>query len=114
MLTGVVSVGIGEVLVPQFAKRRGIPVPVAAATSVLVVTFVFLAASLTHVWRLAGLEGDAIPWNLLVYTVPGVIIGAQIGPRLQGRIGEERMVWVIGLFFVFIGVAMGSSVWIGI
>ena len=32
---------------------------------------------------------DAIPWNLIVWAVPGAVVGAQIGARLQGRVPER-------------------------
>lgn len=36
-MTGMLGVGIGEVVIPQLVKKNGVPVPVAAGTSVLVV-----------------------------------------------------------------------------
>lgn len=114
VLTGMVSVGLGELLMPQLLNRFRIPLPVAAATSVLVVVVVFLAASSAHILRvLASGQSGNIPWNLLVYTVPGVVIGAQIGPHLQGRLSDATMVRVIGVFFAFVGLAMGTTVLTG-
>lgn len=37
LLTGMLGVGIGEVVIPQLVKKNGVPLPVAAGTSVLVV-----------------------------------------------------------------------------
>lgn len=31
----------------------------------------------------------AVPWHLVIYTAPGVIIGGQIGSRLQGNNGSQ-------------------------
>ena len=36
-MTGMRGVGIGEVVIPQLVKKNGVPLPVAAGTSVLVV-----------------------------------------------------------------------------
>jgi len=36
-MTGMLGVGIGEVVVPQLVKKNDVPVPIAAGTSVLVV-----------------------------------------------------------------------------
>ena len=106
-LTGMVSVGIGEVVMPQLVKRHRVPIPVAAATSVFVVIVVVAAASFTQIGALVGESGlSAVPWNLVVYTVPGVIIGGQIGPRLHGRIGSRFMERTIGGLFAVIGIAM--------
>jgi uncharacterized membrane protein YfcA len=106
-LTGLLGVGIGEVVMPQLAKRNGVPIPVAAATSVFVVIVVVAAASFTQISSLVAQGGlKAIPWNVIIYTVPAVIIGGQIGPRLQGRISQHAMERSIGYLFLIIGIAM--------
>ena len=105
-LTGMVSVGIGEVIVPQLTKR-GVPVAIAAATSVAVVIVTAVCASFTLIGQLISEAGmAAMPWNLVMYTIPGVIIGGQIGPRLQGRISHRTMELAIASLFVILGSAM--------
>lgn len=106
-LTGLLSVGIGEVVMPQLVKGGKVPVPVAAATSILVVIITVFSASFTHIATLITEGGvDAVPWHLVMYTIPGVIIGGQIGPRLQGKIHSHTMEKVIGGVFAVIGIAM--------
>ena len=106
-LTGMVSVGIGETVMPQLVRRNRVPVPVAAATSVLVVIVTVACASFAHVSALiAGGGTNAVPWNLVCWTIPGVIIGGQIGPSLQGAIPRRRMEKSIAVLFGIIGVAM--------
>jgi uncharacterized membrane protein YfcA len=105
-LTGMVSVGIGEVTISQLT-RKGIPIAVAAATSVLVVILTIVFATATLVIELIQAGGwAAVPWNLLVYDIPGVLIGGQIGPRLQGLIPQHRMRQAISLLFMFLAIAM--------
>lgn len=41
-----------------------------------------------------------------VFTIPGVITGGQLGPKLQKRIPEDKMKMAISLFFVGIGLFM--------
>ena len=48
-LTGLLGVGIGEVVMPQLAKRNKVPIPVAAATSVFIVIVVVASASFTQI-----------------------------------------------------------------
>ncbi len=106
-LTGMVSVGIGEVIMPQLVKRNRVPVAVAAATSVFTVIVVVASASFTQISALVAEGGlAAVPWNLVAYTIPGVIIGGQIGPRLQGKVPQQVMIRAIGILFAIIGVAM--------
>ena len=110
-LTGMVSVGIGEVIMGQLVKRHRVPLPVAAATSVLIVIATVTAASFTQVVALIAEGGiEAVPWNLVMYTIPGVIIGGQIGPRAQGKVSQKTMVRAIALLFALICVAMASIV----
>ncbi len=105
-LTGLVSVGIGEVIVSRLT-RRGIPVGVAAATSVAIVFVTILLTTTTLVTQLIRDGGvNAVPWNLICYEIPGVLIGGQIGPRLQGRVSQRAMERAIGMLFVFLSVAM--------
>ena len=107
-LTGLLGVGIGEVIMPQLVKRNHVPVPVAAATSVFIVIITIASASFTQVTALIAAGGiNAIPWNLVCYTVPAVIIGGQIGPWLQGRIAQRTMERTIAILFGVIGLSMG-------
>jgi uncharacterized membrane protein YfcA len=110
-LTGLLGVGIGEVIISQLVKRNRVPVAVAAATSVFAVIITIASASFAQVTALmAGGGVNAIPWNLVVYTVPAVIIGGQIGPRLQGKIPQRTMEKIIAILFGIIGVAIGFIV----
>jgi uncharacterized protein len=105
-LTGMVSVGIGEVTISQLT-RKNIPIAVAAATSVLVVILTVVFASATLFIELIRAGGwTAVPWDLLVYDIPGVLIGGQIGPRLQGLVPQHRMRQAISLLFIFLAIAM--------
>jgi len=105
-LTGLVSVGIGEIIVSRLTKR-GVPVGVAAATSVAIVFVTIILITTTLVTQLIRDGGvGAVPWNLICYEVPGVLIGGQIGPRLQGLVSQRTMERAIGLLFVFLAFAM--------
>ncbi len=107
-LTGMVSVGIGEVTIAQLTRRR-IPIAVAAATSVMVVIVTVMVASTTLAVNLIRVDGwTAVPWDLLVYDIPGVLIGGQIGPRLAGRVSQKTMQRAIAVLFVVLSVAMLS------
>ncbi len=107
LLTGMLSTGIGEVVMPQLVKDGKLPVGVAAASSVLVVMVTMIIASLAHIITLVNNEGfEAVPWHLVCYTIPGVVIGGQLGPALQGRIPRRVMTTAIGLLFVFLGIGM--------
>jgi uncharacterized membrane protein YfcA len=110
-LTGMVSVGIGEVTISKLT-RKGLPIAVAAATSVLVVIVTVALASTTLAAQLIREGGwTAVPWDLLLYDIPGVLIGGQIGPRLQGRIAPHTMRRAIAVLFVILATAMMTVAW---
>ena len=110
-LSGLLSTGIGEVVMPQLIDRGKLPIPVAAATSVMVVIVTVMSASITHIITIVNAGGiSAVPWNLVCYTIPGVIIGGQIGPRLQGKVAAKTMQKAIAILFGAIGLAMLATV----
>ncbi|MBT8441259.1 MAG: TSUP family transporter, partial [Gammaproteobacteria bacterium] len=105
------SVGIGEVTISQLT-RKGMPIAVAAATSVLVVIVTIVFASTTLFAQLIYAGGwTAVPWNLICYDIPGVLIGGQIGPHLQGRVAPHVMRRAISILFVVLSVAMAAVAW---
>lgn len=105
-LTGMLSVGIGEVIVPQLTKR-GVPVAVAVAAAVTIVIITVAFASFTLIGQVVAEGGwQAVPWHLVCYSIPGVLIGGQIGPRLQGRVAQRHMEYGIAVLFVLLAIAM--------
>jgi uncharacterized membrane protein YfcA len=105
-MEGLVSVGLGELEMPNLVKRCKIPVAVSAATSVFVIAVAVLSGSVTAILTLVQKGGvNAVPWNLVVYTIPGAVIGGQLGSRFQGRISSERAERLISGLFMVIGLA---------
>ena len=75
--------------------------------SVFTVIVVVASASFTQISTLIAQGGvNAVPWNVVVYTIPAVIIGGQIGPRLQGKVKQRAMEKAIAYLFLVIGAAM--------
>lgn len=104
--TGSVAVGIGEVTIPQLLKR-GFSPSRAAGTSVFIVFITVLVASLVSVFEMtAGNTSEQIPINILCYTIPGVLIGAQIGSRLSGMVDQRKLEVIISVLFFAISFLM--------
>lgn len=113
-LEGLLSVGLGELEMPNLVRRCKIPVAVAAATSVFVIAVTVLAGSLTAILLLLRAGGlGAVPWNLVVYTVPGAVLGGQIGARFQGRIASTTTERFVAGLFAVVGVAFLAAVFLG-
>lgn len=85
-MAGLISTGVGE------------------ATSTVVVASTVAGATVVHLGQLAVSGGlTAIPWNLIVWAVPGAVVGAKIGTRLQGRVSERLTRVFFSALFAGIG-----------
>jgi len=106
IVAGMISTGVGEATLPALVRRSRLPVPVAAATSTVVVAGTVAGAAVTHLIQLTFEGGlSAIPWNLIVWAVPGSILGAYLGTRLQGRVSERLARYFFAGLFAAIGVS---------
>jgi len=102
LFVGMVSSGLGELNGYFLLQRCRVPSSVSVATSVFVVAITALIASLGHVYQVAqgGLTDLATMGSLLLFTVPGVVIGAQFGPELARRVPDRVMEIGLGLLFI--------------
>lgn len=105
LMTGLISTGIGELTQPSLILRSRFPVPVAAATSIVLVAVADLGAILTHFSQFVINQGiGAIPWNLIVWGIPGMAGGALFGSWLQGRVNEQSARKFFAALFVVLAV----------
>lgn len=103
---GLISAGLGEINEFIFLYRMKLPVAAASATSVFLVAMSATAGSLFHAYFLVS-QGEASVFtdviSLLVFTVPGVIVGAQIGVAVSKIINISLMGKFLGVLFVILG-----------
>jgi uncharacterized membrane protein YfcA len=106
LFMGLVSTGLGEMNGFFLLQRCRVPSKVSVATSVFVVAVTALVASTGHFIQFARTGGEVLQTvlNLIIFTVPGVIIGGQIGSRIASRIPQRTL--EIGLAGLFILVAI--------
>jgi uncharacterized protein len=104
LFVGLVSTGLGELNDYFLLKRCKVPSRVAVATSVFVIAVTVLVASGGHVARFAqsGPETLEKVLSLVIFTVPGVLIGGQVGPRVAAKIPERTMQLVLSVLFILI------------
>lgn len=107
-MTGMLGVGIGEVVIPQLVKKNGVPLPVAAGTSVLVVLLNAVVAAGTQIGGIVSRGGEDVPWNLIAFIVPGVVIGGQLAPRMQGRLSQRTMEKILAGVFGAVGATFAT------
>lgn len=97
LLTGLMSAGLPEITTTQLVLRCHIPPRVAVATAIFVLTVTVLFAAAVH-----ALSAQPA-WAVVIWSIPGVIIGAQIGPRLSGKVPSHIAERVLGVIFLLIG-----------
>jgi len=107
-ILGMISVGLAELQEYHLVARCKVPTPVAVATSVFVVVVTVLVASSGHFYDFATKGGDIMNQvvNVIMFTIPGVVIGGQIGPKLQIVVPEDTMKAAISIAFMLIGIFM--------
>ncbi len=115
LLVGLISTGLGEANSYALVKRCRIPTRVAVAVSVTVVAVTALAASVTHFIEFA--TGGETPFDQIIsivtFTIPGVIIGGQLGPLVVARIPEQRLVRTLGWLFLIVAALTLAEVALG-
>jgi uncharacterized membrane protein YfcA len=101
---GLISTGLGEFNTYALVKRCRVPSRATVATGVVVVAVTALAASATHLVGFVNSGGGAIDTvvSLAVFTVPGVIIGGQLGPQLSNRVKQVPLIHELGWLFIAI------------
>lgn len=97
--SGLIGIGGGELNTPVLAMR-GVPIRVAAATAVAVMAVTVLAGATTHV-----LLGEPL-WRLAVWTIPGAMLGGQVGSVIASRTPDRRLRQWLSWLFVMAGTTM--------
>ncbi len=106
---GMISVGLAELQEYHLVAKCKVPTPVAVATSIFVVVITVLVASIGHFYEFifhSSQETLTQVLNVIIFSIPGVVIGGQIGPKLQKMIPADIMKVSISILFVAIGIFM--------
>lgn len=110
-MTGFLSVGIGETCTTGLNSQCKLPMILATGTSVLVVTATVLTSVATEIMLDSNMQ---MPWTLVMWTCPGVLIGGQIGPKVAQKIShhaaENALVVVLFSLSIVMGVVAGLTI----
>jgi uncharacterized membrane protein YfcA len=93
LFKGMIATGLGEIDDHFLLERCRVPSKVSVATGVFVVLFTSLSASIGHLVRFIQL-GSAVSTTVLalaIFSVPGVILGGQLGPGLVSRFPQRLL-----------------------
>jgi uncharacterized protein len=97
--SGLLSVSIGEWLIPLMQGKWSLKMSTAVATSIAVIFGTCLIGILFHVWM-----GSRASLPTVLWAVPGVLAGGQIGPRLMARVNERTLKDIFIFLLTLIGI----------
>lgn len=97
LIGGMFGVGAGWANVPLFLLVMGVPLKVASASSVLLISFASVAASWVYL-----LDGSVLP-QIAVPSMLGLMLGSRLGARLLDRAPTERVRRVVLAVLVIAG-----------
>ncbi len=107
---GTMSAGLAEILEYRLVSQCRVPAPVAVATTIMVVVItVFFAAGMHayHFFHTASSADMERIGYIVMYTIPGVLLGGQLGPWVQSKVDERQMQPVLIGLFLLISIIMG-------
>jgi len=105
LFIGMVSTGLGELNGFFLIQRCRVPSKVAVATSVFIVAITALIASIGHVVQFAQAGGETLDTvlSLVIFTAPGVLIGAQLGSMVANYLSQKALERSMGILFILVG-----------
>ncbi|MBN2436799.1 MAG: sulfite exporter TauE/SafE family protein [Spirochaetes bacterium] len=101
--SGLFSVGIGDNLVPLFRSKLKISMTNAVGTCLFLNLVIALVGLVLHLC-LSGNNFGFLNLDILVMCWIGVFTGGQIGPRVSGSIGDNRLKEMFIFILMLIGI----------
>ena len=91
LFKGMIATGLGEINEHFLLERCHVPSAVSVATGVYVLLLTSLAAAAGHLVGFLRSSGDALGpvLGILIFSIPGVLIGGQLGPWIAGAVSER-------------------------
>ena len=99
--SGMLSVSMGEWLIPLLRGKLSLKMNVAVATSIAAIFGTCVVAASIHLAM--GAQADL---SILMWAVPGVLLGGQIGPRINEKINDRKLKEVFVFALTLVGIHM--------
>ncbi|MDM8551782.1 sulfite exporter TauE/SafE family protein [Desulfobacterales bacterium HSG2] len=99
VMSGMLSISMSEWLIPIMRSKLSLRMSSAIATCIFITFGTCVIGSSVHL--ITGGEADL---SIVLWAVPGVIIGGQIGPRITTRINERLLKEVFIFLLTLVGI----------
>jgi len=115
LFLGMVSTGLGVLNNYVLLQRCRVPVRVSIATNVFIIAVTTLVASIGHVYQLSDIQDNELMRiiEITAWTVPGVIIGGQLGPMIVNKISKKILKKAVSILFILVGLVMFAQLIFG-
>ena len=112
LFIGMISTGLGELNGYFFLQRCKVPSRVSIATSVFIVAVTALIASIGHFISFisGGQETLSLVYSIVIFTIPGVIIGGQLGSLVASSIPQKILEKGLAVLFILVSFLMLGNV----
>lgn len=108
-LTGLISIGVGVLAMPAVLRHRSIRTPATAVGSLVMIIFFTSVAAVLGRLRPAFVDELRRDFpelvRILIWVLPGVVTGGQLGPRLARLLPSERQA---RLYFSTVLIGVGA------
>ena len=98
--SGLLGIGGGAVLVPAMNLGIGVPIHIAAATSMFIMIFTSTAGTLTNLWL------NHIRFDYAVLLAAGIIFGAQLGAHYAAKVSARNLKRMFGIILIIASIRM--------
>ena len=98
--SGLLGIGGGAVLVPAMNLGIGVPIHIAAATSMFIMIFTSTAGTLTNLWL------NQIRFDYAVLLAAGIIFGAQLGAHYAAKVSARNLKRMFGIILIIASIRM--------
>lgn len=111
LLCGALGVGVPESVLIVLVGLHNVPLAAAATTAISVAFYAQMVASMmdaiaTTADATSPRIAESVPWALVLALVPGVVVGALVGPRLHAFVKESRMLLVASVTLMLVSIAV--------
>jgi uncharacterized membrane protein YfcA len=106
VLTGLLSIGVGDFLVPILRNRLRMRMDAAIGACLILMSFNAAVAGVLHL-----LQGTRFPLGLFLWAVAGALVGGQIGPRLAHKISDQTLKEIFTYGLSLVGIHVLFNAW---
>lgn len=117
-LKGLIATGLGKLIVPGMWNHERITQPSQVIGSAIVIIFIVdIAAALGRMNRefISALTGNLDQlFSVLIFVLPSVVIGGQIGPQVIKNANVKHLKIYISIMLIFVSMLIFSRSWLGV